>query len=72
MRNLYDLFQKKVFNIEPGLERIKSALKEFSNPEKNFKSILVAGQTAKVQRQHTWRVYLDTMATKQDCLHLPI
>jgi folylpolyglutamate synthase/dihydrofolate synthase len=47
MRNLYDLFQKKVFNIEPGLERIKSALKEFSNPEKNFKSILVAGTNGK-------------------------
>lgn len=47
MQNLYDLFQKKVFNIEPGLERIKSALKEFSNPEKNFKSILVAGTNGK-------------------------
>jgi len=47
MQNLYDLFQKKVFNIEPGLERIKSALKELSYPEKNFKSILVAGTNGK-------------------------
>jgi folylpolyglutamate synthase/dihydrofolate synthase len=47
MQNLYDLFQKKVFNIEPGLERIKSALKELGYPEKNFKSILVAGTNGK-------------------------
>jgi dihydrofolate synthase/folylpolyglutamate synthase len=47
MQNLYDLFQKKVFNIEPGLERIKSALKELSYPEKNFKSILIAGTNGK-------------------------
>jgi dihydrofolate synthase/folylpolyglutamate synthase len=47
MQNLYDLFQKKVFNIEPGLERIKSALKELSYPEKNFKSILITGTNGK-------------------------
>ena len=47
MQNLYDLFQKKAFNIEPGLERIRSALKELNNPEKNFKSILVAGTNGK-------------------------
>ncbi|MFN4306677.1 bifunctional folylpolyglutamate synthase/dihydrofolate synthase [Sulfurihydrogenibium azorense] len=45
--NLFDFFKKKVFNIEPGLERIKAALEDVSNPHKNFKSILVAGTNGK-------------------------
>ena len=47
MQNLYDLFEKKVFNIDPGLDRVKAALKELDHPEKNFKSILVAGTNGK-------------------------
>lgn len=44
---LYKLFEKKVFNIEPGLERIKKALNDIKNPHQNFKSILVAGTNGK-------------------------
>ncbi|WP_028951084.1 bifunctional folylpolyglutamate synthase/dihydrofolate synthase [Sulfurihydrogenibium subterraneum] len=45
--NLFDFFKKKVFNIEPGLDRITEALQELSNPHKNFKSVLVAGTNGK-------------------------
>ncbi|WP_297889503.1 folylpolyglutamate synthase/dihydrofolate synthase family protein [Sulfurihydrogenibium sp.] len=47
MKKLFDFFQKKVFNIEPGLERITDALCELGNPHKNFKSILIAGTNGK-------------------------
>lgn len=47
MKKLYDFFQKKVFNIEPGLERIKQALSEIDNPHNSFKSILIAGTNGK-------------------------
>jgi len=45
--NLFDFFQKKVFNIEPGLERIKAALEDLDNPHNKFKSILIAGTNGK-------------------------
>ncbi len=44
---LYSLFQKKVFHIEPGLERIKKACEELGNPQENFPSILVSGTNGK-------------------------
>lgn len=44
---LFELFSKKVFKIEPGLERIKQALDEVGSPHKNFPSILVAGTNGK-------------------------
>ena len=47
MEKLFNLFQKKVFNIEPGLERVKSALEDLGHPEKKFRSILVAGTNGK-------------------------
>jgi len=44
---LYSLFNKKVFDIQPGLERIKKACFEIGNPHKNFKSILISGTNGK-------------------------
>ena len=44
---LYRLFNKKVFNIEPGLERIKNACKDIGNPQNNFHSILISGTNGK-------------------------
>ncbi len=44
---LYELFNKKVFNIEPGLDRIKKACGEIGNPQNSFKSILVSGTNGK-------------------------
>ncbi|WP_029522473.1 folylpolyglutamate synthase/dihydrofolate synthase family protein [Persephonella sp. KM09-Lau-8] len=44
---LYKLFNKKVFNIEPGLERIKAALEEIGNPHQNYPSILISGTNGK-------------------------
>lgn len=44
---LFQLFNQKVFNIEPGLERIRKALEEVHNPQNNFPSILVAGTNGK-------------------------
>lgn len=44
---LFQLFNKKVFKIEPGLERIRDALGEIGNPHLNFPSILVAGTNGK-------------------------
>ncbi len=44
---LYSLFNKKVFNIQPDLERIKKACKEIGNPQENFKSILISGTNGK-------------------------
>ncbi len=44
---LYSLFNKKVFNIQPGLERIKKACAEIGNPQENFKSILISGTNGK-------------------------
>ncbi|WP_297453022.1 folylpolyglutamate synthase/dihydrofolate synthase family protein [Persephonella sp.] len=44
---LYKLFNKKVFNIEPGLERIKSALEEIGNPHQDYLSILISGTNGK-------------------------
>ncbi len=44
---LYNLFNKKVFKIEPGLERIREALKEIGNPQNQFKSILIGGTNGK-------------------------
>ncbi len=47
MEYLYNFFRKKVFNINPGLENIKKALKDIGNPEKDFKSILISGTNGK-------------------------
>lgn len=44
---LYNLFNKKVFHIEPGLERIKKACEEIKNPQNNFESILISGTNGK-------------------------
>lgn len=44
---LFQLFNKKVFNIQPGLERIKQALTELGNPQESFPSVLVAGTNGK-------------------------
>ena len=44
---LYKLFQKKVFHIEPGLERIKKACEELGNPQNDFPSILISGTNGK-------------------------
>ncbi|WP_029521549.1 folylpolyglutamate synthase/dihydrofolate synthase family protein [Persephonella sp. IF05-L8] len=44
---LYKLFNKKVFNIEPGLERIKAALEEIGNPHQDYPSILISGTNGK-------------------------
>ncbi len=44
---LYELFQKKIFHIEPGLERIKKACEAIGNPQKNFQSILISGTNGK-------------------------
>lgn len=44
---LFQLFNKKVFNIEPGLERIRQALAEAGNPQNSFPSVLVAGTNGK-------------------------
>ena len=44
---LYSLFNKKVFHIEPGLERIKAACDYLGNPEKNFRSVLISGTNGK-------------------------
>lgn len=44
---LYKLFNKKVFNIEPGLERVKSALEEIGNPHQDYPSILISGTNGK-------------------------
>ena len=44
---LYRLFEKKVFKIQPDLERIKKALGEIGNPHLNFNSILISGSNGK-------------------------
>ncbi|WP_457641787.1 bifunctional folylpolyglutamate synthase/dihydrofolate synthase [Persephonella sp.] len=44
---LYNLFHKKVFQIQPGLEKIKKALAELGNPEKKFRSVLISGTNGK-------------------------
>jgi dihydrofolate synthase/folylpolyglutamate synthase len=44
---LYSLFNKKVFNIQPGLERIKKACEELGNIQNNFPSILISGTNGK-------------------------
>jgi dihydrofolate synthase/folylpolyglutamate synthase len=44
---LYNLFNRKVFHIEPGLERIKKACEEIKNPQNNFESILISGTNGK-------------------------
>lgn len=44
---LYKLFNRKVFHIEPSIERIRGALKEIENPQKQFKSILIGGTNGK-------------------------
>lgn len=44
---LYQLFNKKVFKIEPGLERIKRALTLIGNPQEYLSSVLVAGTNGK-------------------------
>jgi dihydrofolate synthase/folylpolyglutamate synthase len=44
---IYELFYKKEFDIKVGLDRIKKALKELGNPEKEFKSILISGTNGK-------------------------
>jgi dihydrofolate synthase/folylpolyglutamate synthase len=44
---LYQLFNKKVFHIEVGLDRIKKACNEIGNPQNNFKSVLISGTNGK-------------------------
>ncbi len=44
---LNHLYSLKNFGIKPGLSRIKGLLKELGNPEKDFKSVLVAGTNGK-------------------------
>ncbi len=44
---LYDLFNKKTFKIEPGLERIKAACRELGNPQDKLNCILIAGTNGK-------------------------
>ncbi|MCX7760763.1 MAG: bifunctional folylpolyglutamate synthase/dihydrofolate synthase [Hydrogenothermaceae bacterium] len=44
---LFNLFNKKVFKIEPGLDRINKALEYIGNPHQNLNSVLVAGTNGK-------------------------
>ncbi len=44
---LYRLFGRKVFHIQPDLERIKKALKDIGNPHEKFRSILISGTNGK-------------------------
>lgn len=44
---LYSLFEKKVFNIDLGLERIKNALSEISSPQDRYPSVLIGGTNGK-------------------------
>jgi len=44
---LYELFNKKVFDINPTLDRIKDALSELNNPEKSYQSIIITGTNGK-------------------------
>ncbi|MEZ0323977.1 MAG: folylpolyglutamate synthase/dihydrofolate synthase family protein [Hydrogenothermaceae bacterium] len=44
---LFNLFNKKVFKIEPGLDRINKALEYIGNPQKSLNSILIAGTNGK-------------------------
>ncbi|WP_457622857.1 bifunctional folylpolyglutamate synthase/dihydrofolate synthase [Persephonella sp.] len=44
---LYNLFKKKVFHIEPDLNRIRNALKELGSPQNYFQSILISGTNGK-------------------------
>ena len=44
---LYELFNKKVFHIDLGLDRIKKALNDLENPQNYFKSVLISGTNGK-------------------------
>ena len=44
---LYRLFEKKVFKIQPDLERIRKALREIGDPHLSFRSILISGTNGK-------------------------
>ncbi len=44
---LFSLFNRKVFDIKPGLERIQNALKETGNPHKSYPSVLISGTNGK-------------------------
>ncbi len=44
---LYRLFEKKVFKIQPDLERIRKALREIGDPHLDFISILISGTNGK-------------------------
>jgi len=44
---LYRLFEKKVFRIQPDLDRIRKALKELGNPHLDFRSVLISGTNGK-------------------------
>ncbi len=44
---LYELFKKKVFHIDLGLDRVKKALKDLDNPQESFKSVLISGTNGK-------------------------
>lgn len=44
---LYRLFEKKVFKIQPDLERIRKALKDIGDPHLNFRSVLISGTNGK-------------------------
>ncbi|WP_457644097.1 bifunctional folylpolyglutamate synthase/dihydrofolate synthase [Persephonella sp.] len=54
---LYRLFNKKVFHIQPDLERIKNALSEIGNPHETFHSILISGTNGK----GSTAVYLESL-----------
>ncbi len=44
---LYKLFEKKVFNINPGLERIRKASQEIGSPHEKLNAILISGTNGK-------------------------
>ncbi len=44
---LYELFKKKVFHIDLGLDRVKRVLNELGNPHNSFNSVLISGTNGK-------------------------
>jgi len=54
---LYSLFEKKVFDIDLGLERVEKALKELGSPHLSFDSIIISGTNGKGSTAH----YLESL-----------
>ncbi len=44
---LYEMFKKKVFYIDLGLDRVKKVLNELGNPQDSFSSVLISGTNGK-------------------------